>query len=153
MNNPFRTLEEYELFLYTLANNSSVIESSTVTCVREGGTLARIVGEISFAFEFRLVVRERILHTRTSVTIGRYGYEIWQGATKLFWYDSQPHPDDSKLASTHPHHKHVPPDIKHNRVPAPEMSFTRPNLPVLIREIEILIQKAQDENKESRQED
>ena len=37
------------------------------------------------------------------------------------------------------HHKHVPPDIKHNRIPAPEMSFTRPNLPVLIQEIETLI--------------
>ena len=30
-----------------------------------------------------------------------------------------------------PHHKHVPPNIKQHRVPAPEMSFTRPNLPVL----------------------
>jgi len=26
--------------------------------------------------------------------------------------------------------------IKHHRVPAPELSFTRPNLPVLIAEIE-----------------
>ena len=36
------------------------------------------------------------------------------------------------------HHKHVPPDTKHNRIPAPEMSVTRPNLPVLIRDIEAL---------------
>jgi len=35
-----------------------------------------------------------------------------------------------------PHHKHVPPDIKRNRVPAPGMSFTEPNLPTLLREIE-----------------
>ena len=35
-----------------------------------------------------------------------------------------------------PHHKHVPPDIKHHRVPAPDLSFTRPNLPFLIKEIE-----------------
>jgi hypothetical protein len=34
-----------------------------------------------------------------------------------------------------PHHKHVPPDIKHNRIPAPNLSFERPNLPVLIAEI------------------
>jgi hypothetical protein len=40
------------------------------------------------------------------------------------------------LASTHPHHKHIPPDLKSNRVPAPEMSFVRPNLPHLIAEIE-----------------
>ncbi len=37
---------------------------------------------------------------------------------------------------THPHHKHIPPDIKHNRVPAPGLSFTQPNLPFLIEEIE-----------------
>ena len=33
----------------------------------------------------------------------------------------------------------IQPDIKHNRVPASEMSFTQPNLPILIREIEGLV--------------
>ena len=33
----------------------------------------------------------------------------------------------------------LPPDVKHNRIPAPEMSFTRPNLPALIREIESVV--------------
>jgi len=42
------------------------------------------------------------------------------------------------VASSFPHHKHVPPDIKHHRVPAPEMSFAQPNLVVLIQEIEEL---------------
>ena len=32
-------------------------------------------------------------------------------------------------------------DIKRNRVPAPEIGFTRPNLPVLIREIEELAKR------------
>lgn len=27
---------------------------------------------------------------------------------KLYWYDSQPHPNDPILQNTHPHHKHVP---------------------------------------------
>jgi len=40
------------------------------------------------------------------------------------------------LASTHPHHKHIQPDIKHHRVPAPGISFSQPNLPFLIEEIE-----------------
>ena len=57
-------------------------------------------------------------------------------------HDSQPHPNDPALQSSHPHHKHVPPDVKHNRIPAPEMSFTRPNLPVLIREIEALLKQS-----------
>ncbi|MFQ5641422.1 MAG: DUF6516 family protein, partial [bacterium] len=88
-------------------------------------------------------VRERVLYDRLPAVLDWYGYEVWQGDKKLYWYDSQPHPNDPRLQSTHPHHKHIPPNLKHNRVPAPEMSFTRPNLPQLIREIETLI-KGQD---------
>ena len=40
------------------------------------------------------------------------------------------------LADQFPHHKHIPPDIKHHRVPAPGLNFTEPNLPFLIREME-----------------
>ena len=58
---------------------------------------------------------------------------------KLYWYDSFPHPNDPGLASTDPHHKHVLPDIKRHRIPAPELSFTRPNLPFLTHEIEQLL--------------
>lgn len=39
------------------------------------------------------------------------------------------------LASTHPHHKHIPPDTKHHRVLAPGLRFDQPNLPILIEEI------------------
>jgi len=35
-----------------------------------------------------------------------------------------------------PHHKHIPPDIKHHRIPAPHLSFVEPNRPFLIEEIE-----------------
>jgi len=40
-----------------------------------------------------------------------------------------------QYASTHPHHKHTPPDIKHHRIPAPGLRFDGPNLPLLIEEI------------------
>jgi hypothetical protein len=73
------------------------------------------------------------------VILVRYGYEVWHGEQKLFWYDSQAHPNDPTLASTHPHYKHIPPDIKHNRIPAPGMSFSQPNLPLLIAEIEQML--------------
>jgi hypothetical protein len=49
-----------------------------------------------------------------------------------------PHPHIPELQSTHPHHKHVPPEIKHNRIPAPGIAFDRPNLPYLIAEVEAL---------------
>jgi hypothetical protein len=67
--------------------------------------------------------------------IQRYSYEVYRGEEKLYWYDSWPHPHVPELASTDPHHKHIPPDIKHNRVPAPELSFERPKLPFIIQEI------------------
>jgi len=138
MSHPFRTPEDYELFLYTLTEQFPSIRGSTVTFIRRGASLARVAGELQFDHEIRLVVRERLLFDRLPVVLDWYGYEVWRREEKLYWYDSQPHPDDPQLQSTHPHHKHIPPDIKHNRIPAPEMSFTQPNLPALIRGIESL---------------
>jgi len=139
MNNPLRTPEDYELFLYTLTEQFPAVRRSTITFVRRGASLARVAGELYFNNGIRLVVRERLVYNRLPVIIDSYGYEVWQGEEKLYWYDSQPHPGESSLQSTHPHHKHLPPDIKHNRIPAPEMSFTQPNLPALIQEISSLL--------------
>ena len=136
MSTELRTPEDYELFIYSLRDQFPMIESSTLVFVRRGATLARVSGELYFGHELKLVVRQRLVYDRLPVIIDDYGYGAWHGHEKIYWYDAQPHPDDKALQITHPHHKHVPPDIKHNRVPAPDMSFTRPNLPVLIREIE-----------------
>jgi hypothetical protein len=141
MSNPLRTSEDYELFLYTLTEQFPAVRRSTVAFIRRGATLARIAGELYFDHNVRLVVRKRLVYHRLPVVIDWYGYEVWRGNEKLYWYDSQPHPSDPTLQSTHPHHKHMPPDIKHHRIPAPEMSFTQPNLPALIQEIETLIEE------------
>jgi len=98
--------------------------------------LATVAGEIIFSGGYRLVIRERLTFDAGALVLTRYGYEVWKGQAKLYWYDSQPHPNDPTLASTDPHHKHIPPDIKHHRIPAPGLSFTQPNLPFLIKEIE-----------------
>jgi hypothetical protein len=139
MSEHFRTPEDYELFLYTLTDRFPSVRRSTVTLVRRGTTLARVAGEIWFDHDIRLVMRERLVFDRLPLVVDWYGYEIWKGHEKLYWYDSQPHPDDPLLQSTHPHHKHVPPDMKQHRVPAPGMSFLQPNLMRLIPEIETLI--------------
>lgn len=136
---PLRSLADYELFLYTLPDTFLSIQLSSLALVRRGATLARVAGELHFARQMRLLIRERLVFDRLPGHIEGYGYEVWRGGEKLYWYDSQPHPEESLLQSTHPHHKHVPPDIKHNRIPAPAMSFHRPNLPVLVREIEELL--------------
>ncbi len=141
MNNPLKTLQDYELYLYTLAETFPSILRSTMVLIRRGLTLAKSAGEIHFAKGFRLVVRERLLFDRQPGIIDWYGYEIWKGETKLAWYDPQPHENDVKLEISHPHHKHVLPNINHNRIPAPKMSFTQPNLSLIIREIEELIEK------------
>lgn len=67
-----------------------------------------------------------------------YSYAVFRGDEKIRWYDPQPHPENPALASTFPHHRHEPPDIKHNRKPAPGISFHAPNLPTLIKDCEEL---------------
>lgn len=139
---PFRSLADYELFLYSLAETHASVESTTLVLVRRGATLARVSGEVHFGSDLRLVVRERLVFDAHRVRLDAYGYEVWRGQEKLWWYDPQPHPNVPTLQSTHPHHKHIPPDIKHNRIPAPKMSFERPNLTELIREVEVLLRCA-----------
>jgi hypothetical protein len=117
-----------------------VVQRSTIVFIRRGGSLGRVSGELYFEHGYRIVIHERILYDRLPAVIDWYGYEIWRNVEKLYWYDSQPHPDELALQSSYPHHKHIPPDIKHNRIPAPAMSFIEPNLPVLIAEVEGLIQ-------------
>jgi len=134
--NPLQSLAEYELFIYTLQQSYPSIQRSTLVVIRRGTIAAAVLGEIELVQGLRLVVSERLSFLRQPGSIMDYGYEVWQGMEQLYWYDSQPHPDNPTLASTHPHHKHVPPDIKHNRIPAPGLSFTQPNLPFLIEEIE-----------------
>ena len=109
---------------------------STLILVRRGRLLAEISGELAFAGGHRLVVYERLSRDAGPLIIEGYSYDVWRGGEQLYWYDSQPHPDDPTLASSDPHHKYVPPDIRHHRIPAPDLSFATPNLPFLIHAIE-----------------
>ncbi len=133
---PFSSLRDYERFVYTLQQRFPSIIRSTLVVIQRGRLYAEVRGELAFADEHRLTVYERLTWDAGPLTIEGYSYEAWRGGEKLYWYDSQPHPQDPALASSHPHHKHVPPNIKHHRIPAPDLSFTKPNLPFLIRELE-----------------
>lgn len=138
--NPFQSLRDYEEFVYTLQQSFPTIQSSGLVVIRRGKRVATLQGELTFAYSYRIVIKERLSYDNTMM-IEEYGYEFWHGTEKIAWYDSQPHPDDPTLASTHPHHKHIPPNIKRNRIPAPQMSFTQPNLPLLIQEIEDFVKE------------
>lgn len=137
--NHFQSLRSYEDFIYNLPSIYPAVITPTLVVVRRSAKQAMIVGEVVFTAAYRLTISEIIDFADGSLIISRYGYEVWHGKDKLYWYDSQPHPNNPDLAATHPHHKHVPPDSKHNRIPAPGLSFTQPNLPFLIAEIEQIL--------------
>jgi hypothetical protein len=133
--NPLQSLSEYEHFVYTLSQHFASIRSSALTVIRRGSTIALLTGTVELVGGYRLVAREKLSFADGPGVIVGYGYEVWRGEQLLYWYDSQPHPDDPALSETHPHHKHVPPEIKHHRIPAPGLSSDQPNLPFLIQEI------------------
>jgi hypothetical protein len=135
---PFQSLREYETFVYTLQQQFPQIQQSTLVVAQRGRLYAELSGEVVLSGGYRLAVYERLTWDTGPVAIEGYSYDVWFGNEKLFWYDSQPHPGDRALASTDPHHKHIPPDIKHHRIPAPGLTFVPPNLPYLLREIESL---------------
>jgi len=135
-NNPLKALADYSRFVAELADRPSV-KCSTVVVWSTSPYTGVAEGDIFFAQGFRLRTRQELDFEASLIT--SYGYEAYQGEERLYWYDDFPHLNDPTLALTFPHHKHVPPDIKHHRIPAPDMSFTRPNLPVMIREIEALL--------------
>ncbi len=136
--NPLHALADYSQFVANVLDRSTV-ERSTVSVWSVGPYSGVVEGEVTFQDGFRLRMREELDFDEALITA--YGYEVYQGKEKLYWYDDFPHPHVPALASTHPHHKHIPPNIKRNRIPAPGLSFMRPNLPQIVEEIESLMEQ------------
>ena len=133
--NPLASLAGYSRFVAELLDRPTAIRSTVI--VWSDSPFSGIAeGEVFFSTGIRLRMREEL--DFDAALIAAYGYEVYRGAERLFWYDDFPHPEDASLASTFPHHKHIPPDLRHHRVPAPNMSFNRPNLSGLVAEIEAL---------------
>ncbi|TEU10470.1 MAG: hypothetical protein E3J21_26340 [Anaerolineales bacterium] len=126
------TLEEYEEFVYDISNQFPAVRYSTLVFIRLDPLTAVVRGEVFFEGDIYLRVREVL--DFDSGFLQTYSYEVYRDDEQLYWYDDWSHPDIPELTSTDPHHKHVPPDLKHHRVPAPHLSFC-PNLPFLIKEI------------------
>jgi hypothetical protein len=106
------------------------IQDSTLRLYSTSALTVRVEGEIHFSNGLVLKVREYLDFKLRR--IADYSYTIYRGTQKIRWYDSQPHPDNPALTATFPHHFHQQPDIKHNRQPAPGITFNAPNLPVLV---------------------
>ncbi len=128
------SIESYSQAIYALLDTAAAVREHTIRIYPRGASVGVMEGDVEFDQNVVLRVYERLDFVRQRIMA--YSYEVWQSQQQLYWYDHTPHPDDLALASTHPHHKHMPPDIKHHRVPAPGLSFNHPNLPFLIEEIE-----------------
>jgi hypothetical protein len=126
--------DDYERYVYTLSERHPSVAYSTLVLHPVGRTLIELEGEVHFARDVKLSVYELIDLDEGKIT--KYSYEVYRGEEILYWYDSAEHPTDEHLQSTHPHHKHIHPDIKHHRIPAAGVSFDHPNLDFLIGEIE-----------------
>jgi len=126
--------ESYCQLVANLPNRYPSIRKSTLKGYTIGPFAAEVEGVITFERGFVLEVWELLdLSTRA---ITSYSYAVDRDGERMWWYDSQSHPNDPTLASTDPHHKHVHPNIKRNRITAPGVSFDQPNLPFLIEEVE-----------------
>ena len=133
MSEVLKSLEAYSRYVADLMDRFAV-ERSTVTVWSISKYMGIAEGEIFVGEGYRLRIREEIDFAEGVVV--SYGYEAYCGDERLYWYDNFPHPNDPTLAETYPHHKHVPPNIKRNRIPAPNMRSGRPNLAELLKEID-----------------
>jgi hypothetical protein len=130
---PFPSRIEYEALVYALiADFPDVIVSSTLRIYSTAAMTSNVEGQIQFANGLILDVQE-VIDFRNA-RIMDYSYDVSFHDEKLRWYDPQPHPEIESLQSTFPHHRHEPPNIKQNRLPAPGILFDAPNLETLIRD-------------------
>ncbi len=137
MNEALKSLEAYSEYVARVTERFDVMRS-TVVVWSISKYIGIAEGEIFIRGGYRLRIREEIDFAEGLIV--SYGYEVYQEDQRLYWYDDFPHPNDPILAETYPHHKHVPPNIKRNRIPAPNMRFDRPNLEELLKEIEAISQ-------------
>lgn len=133
--NPLKSLADYSRFLAEILGHPSILRS-TVHVWSDSPWSGIAEGEVFGGNGMRLRMREGIDFAAGLIT--SHGYEFYRGNERLFWYDDFPHPNDPTLAATYPHHKHVPPDMRRNRVPAPEIKFDLPNLPFLMTTLQQL---------------
>lgn len=130
--NSLQTLVGYSRHLADVFDRPEV-QHSTVAVWSDSPYTGTAEGEVLFRNGVPLRMREELDFAAGMIT--SYGYEIYRGQERLYWYDDFPHPHDPSLASTFPHHKHIPPDIKRHRIPAPNISYTQTNLPTIVNEI------------------
>jgi hypothetical protein len=133
MSAPLGDIASYSAFVYALAERHPFVTSSTLALAPIGATLAKLEGRIECRGGIHLEVWELI--DFAAKRIRTYSYEVYRGDEKICWYDSWEHPEIPTLATTFQHHKHIQPNLRDNRVPAPGISFASPNLNAVLEDM------------------
>lgn len=133
MSSPLDDIAGYSRFVYELAARHPFVTHSTLMLAPIGATLAKLEGHIECEGGLRVEVWELV--DFAAHRIRTYSYEIYSSGEKVCWYDSWEHPENPSLAATFPHHRHVLPDLRNNRMPAPGISFESPNLDVVLGDL------------------
>ena len=136
MSTPLDDIASYSAWIYSLAERHPAITGSTLALALIGATLAKLEGRIECEGGVHVEVWELV--DFAARRIRTYSYEVYRHGEKTGWYDPWPHPEIAELAATFPHHKHVPPDLRHHRVPAPGIGFAAPNLDVVLEDLQRL---------------
>ena len=133
MSAPLDDIASYSAFVYALRERHPFVTSSTLALAPIGATLAKLEGRIECPGGIHLEVWELVDFAAHRVRT--YSYEVYRSGEKVCWYDAWEHPEIPALAATFPHHKHVPPNLRDNRVPAPGISFASPNLDLVLADV------------------
>jgi hypothetical protein len=133
MSAPLDGIASYSTFVYALAERHPFVTHSTLILAPIGATLAKLEGRIECKGGTHLEVWELI--DFAAHRIRTYSYEVYRAGEKVCWYDSWEHPEIPALAVTFPHHKHLLPNLRDNRVPAPGITFESPNLDVVLADV------------------
>jgi hypothetical protein len=91
------SLTDYSHFVTELFHRPTVV-SSTVTVWSDSPYTGIAEGEVFFSNGIRLRLREELDFDAGLIT--SYGYEVYRGTERLYWYDDFPHPNDPNLVST-----------------------------------------------------
>ena len=91
---PLKSLSEYSRFVSQIFSHSDV-ERSTVVVWSNSPYTGTAEGEVWFKGNVRLRMREELDFDSELIT--SYGYEVYRGGEKLYWYDDFPHPQDPLL--------------------------------------------------------
>ena len=125
-------IEAYFEQIQKIIDDCPVIQSSNMTYDKRGTHEGFLRGEISFADESILHLRE-FVDVETSIDRLTYVYQYMNPAKKLvFRYDNTGHGKKSNIP-THPHHKH---EGSEDNI----ASSLAPDLAAVLNEIEALVQ-------------